>query len=237
MKLLPAIDLYEKKAVRLYQGDYRQMTVYSDRPVDVALQFREAGADFVHMVDLEGAKTGQTPNFSVVEQVVAQTGLQVEIGGGIRSDDTVARYIGAGVARVILGTAALTDWAFLCRMVARYGDKIAVGVDCRDGCVAIRGWTEVSQTTCEAFFARLTGEGVRTAICTDISRDGAMQGTNRALYEQLSRQFAIDLIASGGVSTLEDIAALRDMGIAGAIVGKAYYNGALDLRQAIEVAR
>ena len=237
MKLLPAIDLYEKKAVRLYQGDYRQMTVYSDRPVDVALQFREAGADFVHMVDLEGAKTGQTPNFSVVEQVVAQTGLQVEIGGGIRSDDTVARYIDAGIARVILGTAALTDWAFLCRMVERYGEKIAVGVDCRDGCVAIRGWTEVSQTTCEAFFARLTEEGVRTAICTDISRDGAMQGTNRALYEQLSRQFAIDLIASGGVSTLEDIAALREMGIAGAIVGKAYYNGALDLRQAIEVAR
>ena len=237
MKILPAIDLYEKKAVRLFQGDYRQMTVYSDHPCEIAQEFRQAGADFIHMVDLEGAKSGQMPNYSVVKEVIEQTGLQVEIGGGIRTEDAIRRYIDAAVARVILGTAALTDWDFLCRMVQTYGDKIAVGVDCKDGFVAIRGWTEVSQTSCDAFFQQLTGIGVRTAICTDISKDGAMQGTNRALYAQLSQQYQIDLIASGGVSTLEDIAALRQMGIAGAIIGKAYYNGAIDLRAAIEVAK
>lgn len=236
MILLPAIDLYDKKAVRLYQGDYQKMTVYSENPLSVAEDFKAAGAKWIHMVDLEGAKNGTTPNFDVVADVVA-TGLQVEIGGGIRNEETVSRYIAAGVNRVILGTAALTDWPFLCRMVEQYGSAIAVGVDCRDGYVAIRGWTEISDMRCEAFFAKLQDIGVQTVICTDISRDGAMQGTNRGLYEALSRDYSISLVASGGVSTLADIQALSSMGLYGAIVGKAYYTGAIDLRAALEAAK
>ncbi len=236
MILLPAIDLYDKKVVRLYQGDYRQMTVYSDNPPAIANDFLAAGAEWIHMVDLEGAKNGTTPNFDVVAKV-AESGLKVEIGGGIRSEETIARYVDAGVTRVILGTAALTDWPFLCRMVEKYGSAIAVGVDCKDGLVAIRGWTEVSDMRCEAFFERLQGIGVKTVICTDISKDGAMQGTNRELYAALSRDFSMDLVASGGVSSLSDVKALREMDLYGAIIGKAYFTGAIDLREALEVAK
>ena len=236
MILLPAIDLFGRKAVRLYQGDYKQMTVYNENPASVAEDFRAAGANWIHMVDLEGAKTGDTPNYPVVAEVAA-SGMQVEIGGGIRSEDTVKKYLDAGVARVILGTAAITNWDFLCRMVERYGEKIAVGVDLRDGFVAIRGWTELSDTRCEDFFEKLQSVGVRTVICTDISRDGAMRGTNRALYEQLSRDFSIDIVASGGVSSLEDVIALRRLDLYGAIIGKAYYTGAIDLREALEAAK
>ena len=236
MILLPAIDLFGRKAVRLYQGDYKQMTVYNENPASVAEDFRAAGANWIHMVDLEGAKTGDTPNYPVVAEV-ASSGMQVEIGGGIRSEDTVKKYLDAGVARVILGTAAITNWDFLCRMVERYGEKIAVGVDLRDGFVAIRGWTELSDTRCEDFFEKLQSVGVRTVICTDISRDGAMRGTNRALYEQLSRDYSIDIVASGGVSSLEDVIALRKLDLYGAIIGKAYYTGAIDLREALEAAK
>ena len=236
MILLPAIDLFGRKAVRLYQGDYKQMTVYNENPASVAEDFRAAGANWIHMVDLEGAKTGDTPNYPVVAEVAA-SGMQVEIGGGIRSEDTVKKYLDAGVARVILGTAAITNWDFLCRMVECYGEKIAVGVDLRDGFVAIRGWTELSDTRCEDFFEKLQSVGVRTVICTDISRDGAMRGTNRALYEQLSRDFSIDIVASGGVSSLEDVIALRKLDLYGAIIGKAYYTGAIDLREALEAAK
>lgn len=236
MILLPAIDLYDKKVVRLYQGDYHQMTVYSDNPPAIAADFLAAGAKWIHMVDLEGAKNGTTPNFDVVAQV-AKSGLKVEIGGGIRSEETIARYVDAGVTRVILGTAALTDWPFLCRMVEQYGSAIAVGVDCKDGLVAIRGWTEVSGMRCEAFFEQLQGIGVKTVICTDISKDGAMQGTNRELYASLSRDFSMDLVASGGVSSLADVKALREMDLYGAIIGKAYFTGAIDLREALEVAK
>ncbi len=236
MILLPAIDLYDRKAVRLYQGDYKKMTVYNDDPASVAEDFRVAGAKWVHMVDLEGAKTGQTPNYPVVAKVAA-AGMQVEIGGGIRSEDTVQKYLDAGVARVILGTAAITDWDFLCGMVSRYGEKIAVGVDLRDGYVAIRGWTEISNTRCEDFFEKLQSIGVQTVICTDISRDGAMRGTNRALYERLSKAYSIDIVASGGVSSLEDVVELRRLNLYGAIIGKAYYTGAIDLREALEAAK
>ena len=234
MILLPAIDLYEGKAVRLYQGDYNQMTVYSDNIPLLADTFREAG--WIHMVDLEGAKLGTTPNFSLVAQV-AKTGIQVEIGGGIRNEDTIKRYLDAGISRVILGTAALTDWDFLCRMVDTYKASIAVGVDCKDGLVAIRGWTEVSDMTCEAFFEKLSKIGVSTIICTDISRDGAMRGTNRSLYASLSKQFSMQLIASGGVSTLEDLQALRALDLYGAILGKAYYSGAISLKDALEAVK
>ena len=236
MILLPAIDLYDKKAVRLFQGDYRQMTVYNNDPCAVAKEFKAAGAEWVHMVDLEGAKTGDTPNFDVVAKVT-QSGLRVEIGGGIRSEDTVRKYLDAGVSRVILGTAALKNRPFLCNMVEKYGEAIAVGVDCRDGYVAIHGWTETSDMRCEDFFAVLQDIGVQTVICTDISRDGAMRGTNRELYRDLSEAFRVRIVASGGVSCLEDVIALRKLDLYGAIIGKAWYTGAIDLKEALEAAK
>jgi len=237
MYILPAIDLYDGKAVRLYKGDYENMTVYSDDPLAVARDFEAAGAEYIHMVDLQGAKDGTCPNFDTVAAVAANTGLKVEIGGGIRSEETIRRYIDAGVHRVILGTAAITDWDFFSDMVAKYGSRIAAGADCRDGYVAIKGWMETSAVTCHEFCEKLDAIGVKTLICTDISKDGAMQGTNRELYADLAGRFSMDIIASGGVSSLEDIRSLRDMGLHGAILGKAYYIGAVDLRQAIEVAK
>ena len=237
MVIYPAIDLYDGKAVRLYKGDYAQMTVYSENPVEVAIAFKDAGADHIHLVDLEGAKIGKPANLDVIARLVEAFGGFVEVGGGIRNLETVESYLSIGVDRVILGTAAVTDRAFLGEALAKYGKKIAVGVDLKDGYVAIRGWTEKSSLTAEDFFDQMQALGVATVICTDISRDGAMQGTNRALYRQLSEKYAIDLIASGGVSSMEDVTALTAMGIHGAIVGKAYYIGAIDLAQAIEVAK
>ncbi len=237
MILFPAIDLYEKKAVRLYKGNYAEMTVYSDDPVSVAADFRRAGATHIHLVDLEGAKSGETPNLSVVEAIAKGSGLFCEIGGGIRNMETVSRYLDAGVSRVILGTAAVRDPAFLRDAVAAYGERIAVGVDIRDGCVAIHGWTETTEIDVYDFCAEMQKIGVKTVICTDISKDGAMQGTNRALYADLSSRFSLDLVASGGVSSLQDVEALREMGIYGAIIGKAYYTGAIDLKEALEVAK
>ena len=237
MYILPAIDLYDGKAVRLYKGDYENMTVYSDDPLSVARDFQAAGAEYIHMVDLEGAKDGTCPNFNVVASVAANTSLKVEIGGGIRSEETIRRYIDAGVHRVILGTAAITDWDFFSAMVEKYGEKIAAGADCRDGYVAIKGWLETSAVTCHEFCEKLDSIGVSTLICTDISKDGAMQGTNRELYADLAARFKMNIIASGGVSSMDDIRSLHTMGLHGAIVGKAYYIGAIDLKEAIEVTK
>ncbi len=236
MILFPAIDLYDGKAVRLYKGDYAQMTVYSERPADVARDFIACGADHIHIVDLAGAKDGTTPNFDAVCAIKAASGAFCEIGGGIRTMAVVRRYLDAGLDRVILGTAAVTDRAFLSAAVSEYGEKIAVGVDLKDGCVAVKGWTETTALTAEAFCADMQALGVKTLICTDISRDGAMQGTNLALYRDLSARFALDFTASGGVSSLEDVRRLREMGLYGAIIGKAYYTGALNLKEAIEAA-
>ena len=237
MLILPAIDLYDKKAVRLYKGDYNEMTVYSNNPIEIARKFQECGATFIHMVDLEGAKNGTTPNIDDVRKVVEYTDLKVEIGGGIRDEETVQKYIDLGVERVILGTAAVTDDEFLCKMVAKYKDAIAVGVDLKDGYVAIKGWTEKSALTADEFFKHLSDIGVKTVICTDISKDGAMQGTNRELYKELSEKYTMDIVASGGVSSIGDIKALKDMNLYGAILGKAYYIGAVDLKEAVEVAK
>ena len=236
MDIYPAMDLFGRKAVRLYKGDYAQMTVYSDCPADVARDFAAAGASHIHLVDLEGAKTGAPANLAVIRRILDAAPLFSEVGGGIRTMDAVEQYLSIGVNRVILGTAAVSDPAFLKEALSRYGEKIAVGVDLKDGYVAIKGWTETSALTADAFLARMQALGVKTVICTDISRDGAMQGTNRGLYRQLAEQFAIQLIASGGVSSLEDVAALKAMGLYGAIIGKAYYTGAIDLKQAVEVA-
>ena len=237
MLIFPAIDLYNGCAVRLLKGDYDNMTIYSDNPLEIAKKFQEAGAEYIHMVDLEGAKEGTTPNLSVVESVVKNTNLKVEIGGGIRSMEVVEKYRKIGVSRVILGTAAVEDETFLKEAVKKYGDFIAVGADIKDGFVAIKGWVEKSNITCDEFFKQLSEIGVKTVICTDVSKDGAMQGTNRQLYRDLSQEFSMDIVASGGVSSIDDIIALRTLDLYAAIVGKAYYLGAIDLKTAIEVAK
>ena len=234
MIILPAIDLYDKKAVRLYKGDYRQMTVYDEYPLHTADAFAEAGARWIHMVDLEGARDGTTPNMQVVREVAAKTGLNVEIGGGIRSFDVIERYLEAGVARVILGTIAVTEPEFVDEAVERFGEQIAVGADAKDGMIATHGWIRQSGISLSDFCSEMQNKNVRTIICTDISKDGAMQGTNRALYRELNDRFDLQFVASGGVSTLDDVKALAEAGMYGAIIGKAYYTGAIDLREAIE---
>lgn len=237
MLIYPAIDLYEGKAVRLFKGDYNQMTVYNDDPISVALDFKKAGATHIHIVDLEGAKNGQTPNLATVCAIKEQSGLFCEIGGGVRSMEIIDRYIAAGLDRVILGTAAVTQEGFVEKAVAKYGDKMAVGIDILDGKVAIRGWQEDSGLDAFDFCERMQKIGVKTLICTDISKDGAMQGTNRALYKELANRFSMQIIASGGVSDMEDVAHLAELDLYGAIIGKAYYIGAIDLKEAIEVAK
>ena len=237
MVIYPAIDLFDGKAVRLFKGDYAQMTVYNENPVSVALDFKAQGATHIHLVDLEGAKSGTTPNLETVCAIKAATGLFCEIGGGVRSMDVVRRYLEAGIDRVILGTAAVTDEGFLRCAVETYGEKIAVGIDIRDGFVAIKGWTEKSQENAMEFTAKMQKLGVKILICTDISRDGAMQGANHGLYQELAEQFSMNIIASGGVSSLEDVKRLSAMNIHGAIIGKAYYTGAVNLAEAIEVAK
>ena len=236
MLIFPAIDLYDSQAVRLYKGDYSRLTVYSDNPVSVAMDFRNQGAKQMHLVDLNGAKSGNTDNFETIKNIVEESGLFVEVGGGIRNIDTVRRYLELGVSRGILGTAAVTDEEFLKESLKLYGEKIAVGVDIKDGYVAVKGWTEKSEYTADIFFAKLEQLGVSTVICTDISRDGAMRGTNRELYGELTKKYSMNIIASGGVSSIEDIEALSSMGMYGAIIGKAYYTGAIDLKKAIDTA-
>ena len=236
MLILPAIDLYEGQAVRLLKGDYAKKTVYSDSPVGVALDFKAQGASAIHIVDLEGAASGKTPNRETILKIKKESGLFCEVGGGIRNMETVKSYLDSGIDRVILGSAAVKDPAFLEEAVREYGEKIAVGVDLKDGKIAIHGWTETADTNVDSFFSRLQKIGVKTVICTDISRDGAMKGTNLELYRDLSKRYSLDLIASGGVSSLEDVKELRKMDIYGAIIGKAYYTGAIDLKEALEAA-
>ncbi len=237
MKIFPAIDLYEGKAVRLLKGDYNALTVYSENPIEIAKDFESQGATELHTVDLEGARDGGTPNIDIIKSFVENTSLNVEVGGGIRSMDTVKAYLDAGVRRVILGTAAVTDEAFLKEAVETYGDKIAVGADIKDGVVAIKGWVEKSEYTTFDFFEKMQNIGVSTVICTDISKDGAMQGTNRGLYKELSEKFNVNIIASGGVSSLDDVKALNEMNLFGAIIGKAYYTGAIKISDALEVTK
>ena len=237
MLLFPAIDLYDHKVVRLVKGDYNQMTVYSDDPLATAKKIEAMGGQWLHLVDLEGAKDGTTPNFDVVEAIAKETGLNVEIGGGIRNFETIEKYLDAGVSRVILGTKAVTDKAFLQEAISRWGDRIAVGVDAKDGKVAVKGWLEVLDVDMFDFLENLRDMGVKTAIVTDISKDGAMKGTNLPLYERLSKLSGIDITASGGVSTLQDLRDLKAMKLYGAILGKAMYNGAIDLKDAIEVVK
>lgn len=236
MKIFPAIDLRGGKVVRLLKGDYDQMTVFGDDPLAAAKKFAAAGAEFLHVVDLDGAKDGDNPNFDVVRALALESGLKVEIGGGIRSEETIKRYLDAGVWRVILGTIAVKDPDFTADMIRKYGGRVVVGVDIDGRKAAIHGWTEVSEITVDQIFARLAADGVSCIICTDISKDGAMEGTNRQLYRELSEKYPVDIVASGGVSSMEDVAALADMGVYGAIIGKALYTGDIDLAEAIAAA-
>ena len=237
MILFPAIDLFEGKAVRLFKGDYARMTVYSEHPEEIGKDFAACGATHAHLVDLEGAKSGETPNLETVIRIRESSSLFCEIGGGIRSMEVVKRYLDAGLDRVILGTAAVEDEKFLTAAVERYGEKIAVGADVRDGYIAVKGWTEKSSIGLMDFCRKMEKIGVKTLICTDISRDGAMRGTNREMYRELSEELGLQITASGGVSSLEDVESLRKMNLYGAIIGKAYYTGDIDLKKALEAAR
>lgn len=231
MIILPAIDIIDGKAVRLYKGDYNEKTIYNDDPCAVAYDFEQNGAKYIHIVDLDGAKSGKTPNIDTVRMIVENTNLSAEIGGGIRSLDVVEKYISIGIDRVILGTAAVTNENFLCEAVKKFGDKIAVGIDIKNGLVAIKGWLETSEYTYDDFCKKIQDIGVKTVICTDISKDGAMKGTNTELYEHLVQNYKMNIIASGGVSSLKDIEQLKSIGVYGAIIGKAYYTGAIDLKE------
>ncbi|MDP4134107.1 MAG: 1-(5-phosphoribosyl)-5-[(5-phosphoribosylamino)methylideneamino]imidazole-4-carboxamide isomerase [Bacillota bacterium] len=236
MIILPAIDLYEGSAVRLLKGDYNKMTVYDKDPACVADRFKESGAKWIHVVDLEGAKNGDTPNIETVKKILKETKLNIEIGGGIRSFEVIEKYLSLGVERVILGTAAVSEPDFVKEAVKLFGKNIAVGVDIKDGFVAINGWTENSELKYMDFLKQLEDDGVGTVICTDISRDGAMQGTNINLYDELASELKMNIIASGGVSDVGDVKVLTTLGLYGAIIGKAYYTGAIDLKEAIKIA-
>lgn len=237
MKLFPAIDIVNGKAVRLFKGDYDKMTIYSEHPEEIAKDFYSKGAKCIHVVDLEGAKNGGTPNIETIKKIADSTPAFMEVGGGIRSEKVIETYLNAGVNRVILGTSAVTDPDFLKSAIRNFGDKIAVGVDIKDQMVAIKGWTEKSSLNGLDFCKKMQDEGVKTIICTDISKDGAMQGTNRELYKVLANTLDLNIIASGGVSSIEDVKALRELNLYGAIIGKAYYTGDIDLQTALKVAK
>lgn len=233
MIIIPAIDLFQGKAVRLFQGNYSSMTVYDDNPVNTAVKFKAQGAEWLHIVDLEGAKSGTPVNIETVMNIHEASGLKCEVGGGIRDMAAVERYINSGIDRVILGTSAATKEGFAREAVRNFGDKIAVGVDIRNGNVAVKGWLEDSGVDALSFCSRMQNDGVKTIISTDISRDGAMKGTNRELYRTLASTLSVNIIASGGVSSLDDVKALADLGLYGAIIGKAYYTGAVKISEAI----
>lgn len=237
MILFPAIDLYDGKAVRLFKGDYAQMTIYSDKPWEIGEDFVKCGADHIHIVDLEGAKDGTTPNIETVKKIKESSKAFCEIGGGIRTMEVIDKYLSSGLDRVILGTAAVKDEKLVREAVSKYGDKIAVGVDIKDGMVAIKGWIEKSEFDAFDFCQKMQDIGVKTLICTDISKDGAMQGTNRQLYKELSEKFDINIVASGGVSSIDDVEYLASMDLYGAIIGKAYYTGAIDLTEAVRLSK
>ena len=234
MQIFPAIDLRFGQVVRLYQGDYDKMTVYGADPCAVARDFIAAGAKYLHVVDLDGAKDGTLANFEAISAIARQGGLYIEVGGGIRTEERIQQYLDLGVGRCILGTIAVKDFDFTARMAQKYGDKIAVGVDARDGFVAINGWKELSEERGVDFCRRLRDAGVQTVIYTDISRDGAEQGTNLELYRELATIEGLNITASGGVSSLEELRELQTIGTHAAILGKALYTGRLDLKTVIE---
>ena len=237
MEIFPAIDLFDNKAVRLFKGDYAQMTVYNDDPVAVARDFQKQGAKYIHVVDLAGAKEGKPVHKEMVRRIAKETGLFIEIGGGIRNMETVDGYLSAGASRVIIGTSAVENEAFLKEALQKYGEKVAVGADVSDGKIAVKGWLEQSRYTLDEFLTKMQNLGVKTVICTDISKDGAMKGANHELYKHIVDNYPLEVIASGGVSSIDDVKTLTSVGAHGAIIGKAYYIGAINLQEAIQVAK
>ena len=237
MYIFPAIDLFDKKAVRLLKGNYEDMTVYSSNPLEIAQEFERSGAKHIHIVDLEGAKSGKPENLDVIRSVTENTNLFVEVGGGIRNAEIAEKYLSSGAGRIILGTAAVEDEDFLKYCAENYKDKVAVGVDIKDGYVAVKGWTEKSKFECFEFCEKISRMGIRYVICTDISKDGAMQGTNHELYKKLKEKFSLNITASGGISDMDDIIKLNTLGIYGAIIGKAYYTGAINIKEAVEAVK
>ena len=237
MKIFPAIDLFNGQAVRLLRGDYNNMTIYDNNPVNIAEKFEAEGSEWVHIVDLEGAKIGAVKNFDTIINIKNSCKLKCEVGGGIRNLKIIERYINSGIDRVILGTAAVTEKNFVEDAIKNFGEKIAVGVDIKNGNVAIKGWQENSDFEAMNFCERMQNIGVKTIICTDISKDGAMKGTNFSLYEKLKTKLKINIIASGGVSSIEDVKKLAKLNLYGAIIGKAYYTGAINIKEAIEAAK
>jgi len=237
MTIYPAIDLYEGKAVRLQKGDYEQMTVYSNEPLQVALGFKNSGASALHIVDLEGARYGKPANFEIIKEIAAETGLFIQVGGGIRTSTIINNYLNAGIKRVILGTAAVSQMGFLYEMVRDHKEAIAVSVDIKDGFVAIKGWTEVSNQDAIDFCGTVSEIGVQTLICTDISKDGMLSGTNMELYRTLRLKLSIGLIASGGVTSSDEVRSLSKIGMDGVILGKALYTGAIDLENAVKICQ
>ena len=236
MLIFPAIDLRGGRVVRLSQGDYDRMTVYSDDPVQVAQGFRDAGAACLHAVDLDGAREGRPMNRELVG-ALCRLGLYVEVGGGMRNEAAVEDTLALGVHRVILGTVAATDFDFTTRMGKRFGERLAVGVDVKGGRVATHGWREVTELDGADFCRRLVDVGINTVIYTDIARDGLLGGANLSAYERLQRIEGLRVVASGGVSTLEEIKRLKELGLYGAIIGKALYAGKLELTDALHTAR
>lgn len=234
MQIFPAIDLRGGQVVRLYQGDYNQETVYGTDPCAYAREFLSAGARHLHVVDLDGARDGTLANFDSIAAIAKQGGLYMEVGGGIRTEERIEEYLDMGVNRCILGTAAVKDFDFTARMAERYGDRIAIGVDARDGYVAVNGWKELSHERGVDFCRRLRDAGVKGVIYTDISRDGAGKGSNLELYEELTQIEGLEITASGGVSSLEELRRLGRIGVRAAILGKALYTGRLDLRTVIQ---
>jgi len=237
MIIYPAIDLYEGKAVRLKRGDYTQMTVYSDDPLTVAKSFKEAGATALHVVDLQGARDGKPENYEVIKQIANEAGLFVQYGGGLRTAEVIEKTLSAGVNRVILGTAAVSRPGFLEEMVKKHGEAVGVSADIKDGFVAIKGWTEVSKINTLEFCDTVVNQGVKTLICTDISKDGMLSGTNIELYQTLRSRLPIGLIASGGVTSIDEIKKLSELGVDGVILGKALYTGDIDLTKAVGVEK
>lgn len=234
MEIYPAIDLRNGRAVRLTRGDYDKMDIYSDDPAAVAENFKRCGASNIHLVDLDGAKEGKLINFGTIEKIIRKTGLFAEAGGGIRDTERIEQYLDCGVSRVILGSAAAEDFSFVTTSVKKFGDKIAVGVDAKNGKAAIHGWKTITDIYSFEFCLRLRDSGVKTVIYTDISKDGALSGTNMEIYEKLSGIEGLNVIASGGITFYEELAELKQLNIYGAILGKALYTGHLDLAEVIE---
>ena len=234
MKIYPAIDIRGGNVVRLLQGDYDRETVYSLNPVEVARKFKEAGATCLHVVDLDGALEGDLINKDIIKRIVSETGLYVEAGGGVRSLQRIEQYLSAGVSRVILGSAAAENFTLVVDAVKFFGGKVAVGVDAKDGKVAVHGWKKVTDIDAVDFCKRLREVGLHTVIYTDISRDGMLGGANLAAYEELVKIKGLRIIASGGISGTDEIKKLTAMNVRGVVLGKALYDGVLDLKKTIE---